>query len=172
MHAADVCVCLFCDCDCGSCCDCICVCVCMSMCDCVCVTVTVCDYVACGGALVQGVSDVRVCGRAVEACGAAGRAVPYACSGRIPAHDRPRQAAASAAGANSRPSIVCPQTGGAIDNRGTLSITNSAFINNRAVGLGPTRVVMCCPLTPTMHVGAFLCPATPSTHAGSAVRRE
>jgi uncharacterized membrane protein YoaK (UPF0700 family) len=32
-----------------------------------------CVFVACGGALVQGVSDVRVCGIAVEACGAAGR---------------------------------------------------------------------------------------------------
>jgi hypothetical protein len=70
--------------------------------------------------------------------------------------------------------LVCSQNGGAIYNQGgTLTVSSSTFTNNTAVGpLGPTRVAMCCPLTPTMHVRAFLCPATPSTHAGSAVRRE
>jgi hypothetical protein len=55
---------------------------------CDCVSVSVCPG---GGALVQGVSAVRVCGRAVEACGAVGRALA------MHAADVPTQAAASAA---------------------------------------------------------------------------
>jgi hypothetical protein len=66
--------------------------------------------------------------------------------------------------------VVWSQSGGGIYNEGTLTISDSTFTGNTAVGpLGPTRVAMCCPLTHIMHVRAFLCPATPSTHAGGAV---